>query len=360
MRDNAKIISMPVTNYAVRAADVKRDKESILALWRQAFPGPAKHLVKYDWCYGQTPVGTGRLYVMQHGEDAAIIGVQGIVPRRWWSHGKVKATGICADLVVDKNFRSIGPALSMVRQVLEIEHKLPDAELLYGFPNPKSEALYRRAGYSKWGEMTRYARPLRLHVWLARKGLPRLLARVLGKINDVAFQLRLILTTLQASKRWRCVTADAFDSRFDALWARVVSHAEAMVIRDSEFLQWRFGNHFSGQTQVMVLESRDGQIDGYVVYVVNEDNMACILDFLAVDNDKALSAMLCMFLRAMYARGYFGVMLEFAGPKHIREVLGRCGFLPRETSPIYAVLDQTDNGLIQDLEPYFTACDRDQ
>lgn len=360
MRDNAKTITMPETKYAVRAADVMRDREFILALWHQAFPGPDQHAIKYDWCYGQTPVGVGRLYLLEHGEDAKVIGVQGIVPRRWWSHGRVKGTGICADLVVDKNYRSIGPALSMVRRVIEIEQDLADAELLYGFPNPKSEALYRRAGYSKWGEITRYARPLRLHVWLARKAIPPVLASVLGKLNDVAFQLRLKLTTLQASQRWRCVPAGAFDNRFDALWSRVANHAESMVIRDRAFLQWRFGNNFSGRTQVMVLEARDGRVDGYVVYVVHDDNMVSILDFLAVDTDKALPAMLKLFLRAVYDRGCIGVMLEFAGPKQIRDTLSRCGFLPRETNPIYAVLEQRESGLLQDAVPYFTACDRDQ
>jgi len=351
---------MPVTKYAVRPADIVRDQGTVLGLWQQGFPAPNQQRIKYDWCYGPTPVGVGRLYLLAHGVDGEVIGVQGIVPRRWLDQGETKAAGICADLLVDKNHRSIGPALSLVRQVIEIEQNLPDVEFLYGFPNPKSEALYRRAGYTKWGEITRYARPLRLHVWLARKAIPALLARALGKVNDVAFQLRLKLSNIQGAQHWRCVPANAFDSRFDALWSRVTKIAESMVIRDSEFLQWRFGNNFAGQTQVMVLEARDGQIDGYVVFVVSSDNMVSILDFLAVDNDKALPAMLKLFLRAMYDKGYVGVMLEFAGPKPISNVLMRSGFLPRESCPIYAVLGQTKSGLEQGDLPYFTGCDRDQ
>ncbi len=360
MRDNAKTISMPITRYAVRPANIVRDREIVLGLWQQGFPAPDQQRIKYDWCYGPTPVGVGRLYLLEHGANAEVIGVQGIVPRHWWYQGKTRGVGICADLVVDKNHRSIGPALNMVRQVIEIEQDLPAAELLYGFPNPKSEALYRRAGYTKWGEITRYARPLRLHFWLARKAIPDLLARVLGKINDIAFQLRLKLSNMHASQHWCCVPANVFDKRFDVLWSRVSKQAGPMVIRDSEFLQWRFGNNFSGQTQVMVLEARDGQIDGYVVYVVNGDNMVSILDFLTVDNDKTLPAMLKMFLRAMYDKGHVGAMLEFAGPKPISDILVRCGFLPRESSPVYVVLGKTQSELEQGGLPYFTGCDRDQ
>lgn len=350
---------MSELKYAVRAADVVRDRESILALWQQAFPATEQHPIKYDWCYGQTPVGVGRLYVLEHGSDAAVIGVQGIVPRRWWCNGEAKPTGICADLVVDKNYRSIGPALTMVRQVIEIEHTLPNAVLLYGFPNTKSEALYRRAGYSKIGEITRYALPLRLHHWLIKKGIPAVLAHAIGMLADSARQLRLWMSTLQAAQRWRCVPAREFDTRFDALWARVAVHAGSMVLRDSQYMQWRFGNNFAGQTQIMVLETHDGKIDGYVVYTVSSDKMVSVMDFLAADNDTVLPAMLKLFVRTMYTKGYIGITTEFTGPESIRDKLIECGFSPRETNPIYAVLGQAESGLLQNA-PYFTSSDRDQ
>jgi GNAT superfamily N-acetyltransferase len=350
-RDNVRTMSTQATKYAVRAADVVRD---------QAFPSPAKHPIKYDWCYGSTPQGVGRLYLLEYGDNAAIIGVQGIVPRCWWLHGETKATGICADLVVDQHYRSIGPALAMVRQVVEIEQGLPNAVLLYGFPNLNSEALYRRAGYTKMGEITRYSQPLRLRVWLRRKGVPSLLAQVAGRLADLVSEVRAALVTVMASRYWRCIPAEEFDSRFDALWSRVAVNAGPMVIRNGEYLRWRFGNNFAGQTQVMVLARDDGSLDGYVVYMVNANKMVTILDFLAVDNAKALPAMLSMFVRAMYKQGYHGIMLEFSGPKSISDILIQSGFLPRESNPIYAILGDASSGLVQGTEPYFTSSDRDQ
>lgn len=353
-------MSTLAVKYAVRAADAVQDREQILALWNQAFPASTQHPIKYDWCYVPTPLGEGRLYVLEHGDDAGIIGVQGIVPRRWWFNGEAKATGICADLVVDKNHRSIGPALSLVRGVVEIEQALPNAMLLYGFPNPKSEALYRRAGYMKMGEITRYAKPLRLRIWLARKGLPSALAYVAGMLVDLAVQARLVLTTVVASRQWRCLPATEFDSRFDDLWSRAAVNVGPMVIRNSDYLRWRFGNNFAGQTRVMVLQREDGSLDGYVVYMVNGDKMVSIMDFLAVDNVKVLPAMLKLFARAMYKQGYHGITLEFFGPKPIANTLIQIGFSPRETNPIYAVLGDASSGLLQDAPPYFTSSDRDQ
>ena len=360
VKDNAKAMTTLAVKYAVRVADVTRDREAILALWQQAFPAPSQHPIKYDWCYVPTPQGDGRLYVLEHGDEAAIIGVQGIVPRCWWSQGAAIATGICADLVVDKNHRSIGPALALVRGVVEIEQDRPNAALLYGFPNPKSEALYRRAGYLKMGEMTRYARPLRLRLWLQRKGLPAVLATLVGAIADLALQARVVLSTLGASRQWRCTSATAFDHRFDELWSRVAPKVGPMVMRNSDYLRWRFGNNFAGQTRVMVLEREDGRLDGYVVFVVNGDKIVSILDFLAVDNQKVLPVMLKLCMRTMYKHGYHGIMLEFSGPQAIADVLVQTGFSPRETNPIYAVLSDTTSGLLQGPLPYFTSGDRDQ
>ncbi|MBI1422089.1 MAG: GNAT family N-acetyltransferase [Gammaproteobacteria bacterium] len=360
-RDNAGLKPMPVSKYMVRAADMASDRDVVLALWGQAFPAPAQHPIKYDWCYGHTPQGVGRLYLLVYGEDGSVIGVQGIVPRRWWLHGEIKNMGICADLVVDKQHRSIGPALAMVRQVIEIEHSSSHTELLYGFPNTKSEALYRRAGYHKAGELTRYVRPLRLHVWLSRKGLPAIVARVLAKPADLARQLRVRFASLSAARHWRMVTVNEFDARFDALWARVAATAFApMVMRDSAFLRWRFGNHFAGQTRIMVLENRKNQIDGYVAYLVNPGNMVVVLDFLVADNTTMLSGLLNLFICEMYQRHYAGVTLEFSGTESISQTLLRCGFSPRETNPVYAVLNQTESGWLQGEPPYFTSCDRDQ
>jgi hypothetical protein len=358
--DNATNLSMPVMNYAVRCADCERDRDSILALWQAAFPDVGKHSIKYDWCYGTTPVGEGRLYLLEHGEDATVIGVQGVVPRRWWQHGKVKGAGILADLAVAKYFRSIGPALTLVRRVIEIERNLANAELLYGFPNSKSEALYRRAGYTKLGEITRYARPLRLRYWLSRKGLPTALVTLVSAIADLALQIRVALSATFVSRQWHCVAGTGFDHRFDALWSRVAMQAGPMVPRDSDYLRWRFCNNFAGQVQVMVLETGDGHLDGYVIYTVGENKIVSILDFLAVDSAKALPVLLKSFVHEMSSRGYYGITLEFYGPQPIADVLIHSGFSPRESNPIYVVLSESASGLFQGAPPYFTSSDRDQ
>lgn len=361
MRDSAKqTATMPTTRYTVKQAELGRDRATVLALWQQAFPGSDQHPIKYDWCYGATPQGPGRLYLLEYADEGCVIGVQGIVPRRWWVQGGVRPAGICSDLVVDQNHRSIGPALALVRQVIAMERQGDDACLLYGFPNPKSEALYRRAGYNKMGEIIRYALPLRVHVWLARKGIPKPLATALGKFADLAFQARLALNNLRSARRWRCVPVTQFDTRFDALWSRVAEHAVPMVIRDSDYLRWRFGNNFSGQTQVMVLETHDGQIDGYVVYVVQDNKLVSVLDFLAADQDVALPVLFRLFARAMYRQGVAGVMLEYSGPSMIAACLRQCGFSARETNPIYAVLGHKAVGWQDGVEPYFTYSDRDQ
>lgn len=360
VKDNAQAMTTLTAKYAVRAADAKRDREAILALWRQAFPFPMKHSIKYDWCYVPTPQGDGRLYVMEYGDDATVIGVQGIVPRCWWHQGKAIHTGICADLVVDINHRSIGPALTMVRSMVEIEQNQAKAALLYAFPNPKTEALYRRAGYQKMGEITRYARPLRLRVWLQRKGLPSLIAKVVGALADLVLQTRVVLSTLGVSRQWRYASVTEFDARFDELWSRVAKNAGPMVMRNSEYLRWRFSNNFAGQTRVMVLEAQDGRIDGYVVYLIDADKMVTIMDFLAVDNQTVLSKMLNLCIRQMYKQGYCGITLEFAGPQVVAHMLRQVAFSPRNTNPIYAVFSDTTSGLPQGILPYFTACDRDQ
>ena len=350
---------MQPNKYNVRAADVAQDRDAVLALWNQAF-GHRQRSIKYDWCYGQTPQGVGRLYILGYGENDTAIGVQGIVPRSWWFKGKAASVGICADLAVEKNHRSIGPALTLVRRVIELEQRLGSAEMLFGFPNSKSEALYRRAGYTKMGEITRYARPLRLRHWLARKGIPVPVVTLLGAIADLVLRTHVALSSMFLPQQWRCVPVTEFDKRFDELWSRVAPQAGPMVPRNSGYLRWRFCKSFVRQVRVMVLEANDGRIDGYVIYRIGENKMVSIQDFLAVENVRALPAMLNSFVREMYKRGYYGISLEYFGPKPIADALIHAGFSPRECNPIYVVLNESADSLVQGPPPYFTASDRDQ
>jgi len=343
--------------YAIRLATTAEDRAAILALWGQAFPAPQQHPIKYDWCYSQTPQGQGRLYVMS-ADDGAVIGVQGIVPRHWWHNGVQLNAGIYADLVVDPQYRSAGPALSLVRGVVERERNEPRTALLYGFPNKKSEALLRRAGYRRLAEITRYARPLRLHVWLKRLGLPSLMARLLGVLIDRGGQLRLLLGGVLSAQGRRSVPLTGFDKRFDALWQRVAANGVPMVIRDSAFLQWRFSNNFSGTSHILGLEAGDGRLDGYVVYIETDDNMVSVLDFLAVD-EVALRSLLQSLLRRAYLKGCNGVTLEFNGPPAMVESLRQCRFIARESHPIYYIGHEKQIPETADM-PYFTAGDRDQ
>lgn len=344
----------------MRPADPVQDRAAVLALWRQAFSQPQQHPIKFDWCYAGPPPGNGRLYLLECKDPAHIIGVQGIVAHRWWLQGRTVNAGICADLVVDQQHRSIGPALTLVAGAVESEIQAQDLRLLYAFPNRRTEVLYRRRAYPRLNEITRYARPLHSRIWLRRRGMPVVLAGLVGAFIDLAAWMRQLPRGLRDSRFGSLVPASCFDTRFDALWARVCPTAGPMAIRNAALLQWRFGNHFVGQTQIMMLVSGQGQIDGYIVYTVGEDLLVTVLDFLAVENEQVLPVMFRMFVRAMQRRGCHGISLEFCGPSAVQSSLRRLGFSSRETHPVYLLVGQEALSTSEFGRVYLTAYDRDQ
>lgn len=350
---------MSLSKYSLRLAQPGQDRETVLALWRQAFTQTEKHPVKFDWCYAGTSPGNGRLYLLEGEEPAQIIGVQGIVPRRWWLRGREVDAGICADLVVHPQYRSIGPALNLVTAAIEREQHAA-LQLLYGFPNRRTEALYRRKAYPRLPGITRYAKPLHSRVWLRRKGIPDVLASVVGGLIDRLARLRQRLHGLHDAGVGKLVPVSGFDARFDALWARVRQSTGPMGVRDSAFLRWRFDNNFVGKTHIMVLETQEGRIDGYVVYVVGQAGLVSVLDFLASDNSRVLPVMLRQFLLAMQKQGINGISLEFSGPAAVDHCLRQLGFSVRETHPVYLLLGQAALSTDESASVYLTTGDRDQ
>src|SRR3546814_20919618 len=103
----------PQPAYTVHEADLERDRELIVGLWRGNLGEDARMARKYDWFYRQCPYGAPLTLLLPHEASGAWVGVASAGPRTMVFGGSRLSAGVPVELDVLPAHRSRGPALTL-------------------------------------------------------------------------------------------------------------------------------------------------------------------------------------------------------------------------------------------------------
>lgn len=314
--------------YTVHEADAERDRELILRLWRGNLGDEARMAAKYDWFYLQCPDGRPLTLLLRHEQSGEWVGVASAGPRRMVCGGRPMLAGVLVDLTVLPAHRSLWPALSL--QIALLEAGAKRFALLYGFPNPKAAAIFKRVGYTPLCKLVRHARILR-HGDYARRRLPRAFAMPGGWLLDAADGLR--LRTWQAGLRGRW--QEQADETLGALWSPGLADAGPVTVRDLSFLQWRFDQSPLAKMRYLVVEDAGGSPHAWFA-CESRGSVLRVHDFWSrhVGGAGPLRAELATLLRAARTAGHGSVSVELGAGAADGAWL-ETGFAVRESRPVF-------------------------
>ncbi len=308
--------------FEVTHPDAAALRAPLLDLWQRNLPTAAEH--RFDWLYG-----SGRSQAWLLGErDASPMGAAGLMRRRTAVEGAVVEGGSPIDLNVDQAQRSVGPALTLVRTIINAADGDGRA-ILYGMPNRSATAVMKRAGYREIGEFSSWTKLLRTEPTLRGKLRSPLASRLCAPLLDKALQW--------SSAEWRtrlpanAVAQDVsrFDGRFDALWLRAIARFDVIGERTENYLSWRFTQCPDLNYQIFTLASRvTNELLGYVVWYADEGAVS-ISDLLAVD-DRSTSLLLAEFSRRTRRDGMAAIRLDCFGSTRFYRLLKLAGFHRRQ------------------------------
>jgi GNAT superfamily N-acetyltransferase len=342
--------------YAIHDGDVVRDRETVLAIWHGNLGESERMRAKYDWFYLGAPGEPPLLRLLRHEPDGSWAGACAAGRRRMLLHRREIQGGVMVDLAVTPAHRTLGPAMMLQQCIVDAGRR--ELDVLYGFPNPKAAAVFKRIGYRHWGDIVRYARVLRYSTYVRRR-LPTPLAPVAGWLLDTGTRTRDLLRRLMQPTT-KAAWSDVADERIDALWGTSAPKEGLTAIRDARHARWRFDRSPVARTRyLLVTRPGDDTLLAWFATQVEGDALF-VRDFWSDDADRGVGMhYIDALVRAARREGHASVSVEIAARASRIANWESAGFVARGQRPVFGLCsDEAVSVRAEDL--YLTSADEDE
>jgi len=333
-----------VPSYRVECADIEKDRQAILAVWRRNLPTTDKLEEKFDWQFLNNPCGTGRCWKAE--ADGELVGVTSLGMRSVKIGSSVVAAGASCDLAVDKKHRFLQPALMLIKAVLTSTEQ--HASIVYGFPHSRVAAVMKRAGYGELCSVDRYAKVLRVSPHLRRlAGLSRL-GPAIGGFLDFGYAA---FSSFSEGSRGDYVSEvlTDFDERFDELWDRVKDEHAVLTVRDSRFMRWRYQECPLRKYVTIGLLSKDrSRLHGYLICYADDEYASCV-DVFAAAEPHVFRCLIQAWIDWARQRSLTALSIKCSADPMLLDALKRLRFSRRTVPGLSVTSDQNDSELSRPL-----------
>lgn len=285
------------------------EKDSIQAFHQDVF-GWAMDDAAFNRLCQDNPAGEARIWVAEETRTGQIAGSIVFVPCKMMVADKVM-------LGSQAEYWAVAPGYRRQSLLITLHRRAARGMRQEGIPITYYFAPLAWAGYISRqnavrsfviGRLRWMARPLdlrpilsRLPAYMAKRGrrarrersniiLKLLLGNkvvptVLGWVANPGLRFFYLAKSIGKGKsNLSCREIESFDARFDELWERVSETQRVAIVRNRDYLNWRYSHHPSRQYRILCAES-DGELKGYIVILPGR--LVRIMDLLAVDEGAA-------------------------------------------------------------------------
>lgn len=349
-----------LSSYVVNIEDHKQLGEPVVELWAQQGNPREEYEKRFQWFYIKNPLPKVALYTLRKSDQLdVLLGTKTVTPRGWSYKEQEANIAVFGDFFVDGKHRSLGPALKLLKDVIESAKASHD--LVYGFPNKKAEPVFKRAGFKNVGKLIRYSRVIRTGDLFKNHNKLKKVS-FLAPIADVLLGLYLKLSCF-ATTNYTLREEMSADSRFDELWEFARDKYTAIGLRDANYINWR-ALSFPKRDMKLVSFSKPNTEDlqAYVVYCTDSNGHFWVEDVLCKKGAQQLKSVLMKFFSYAQRNSAKTVSFSFSGETETIKILRELDMQPREGRPIYGISGDNGKHQLEDFvsDAYLTNLDEDQ
>jgi len=342
--------------YRVEKVDAATNKDDILWLWYRNFSLSAPE-ERFSWMYLQNPCGTPDVWFLRDADDC-LVGMIGVCKRKFLLNGENIYAGQCIDFLVEKRHRSLGPALQLLRCLIENMER-DGYDFLYSFPRNGLKALLKRIGFVELDLFSRWAMVLRSNYIVEKYVRNKVLSSFASGILDMGLRLKRTVSLLRLPSEYSYHFRDQAGPEFDNIWQNAEQSPQVCGDRGSEYIQWRFSEYPEIDYQYFFINGEERHL-GYISYYTI-DRHVTITDFFS-GTKSSMTALFKAFIAEMGKNGFMSLSADFAGRPQEVDILTSIGFIqrPSENCLVIYVNKETKEKIPLKRESwYFTVADRD-
>jgi hypothetical protein len=330
---------MNISEYPVRSESESRELIDTLQTNLPYLP----HARRFPWLYLRNPLGRALVWVATDPQTHRLTGMAAAFPRRAYYRGEEVRSYVLGDFCVDAGHRSLGLALSLQRACLQGLGACGGAGFAFDFPSHAMLAIYKRLRMDANACMIRYAKPLRVDRKVAEAIPVGAIARGLSAAANAGLELR--DRRARRTGEWTVAAEPGpWGEEFTQAARQWSSSAGVCVARTAEYLNWRYREH-PFREYGMLTARRGSDLCGYLIHRANGDEH--IIDDLFAESDAVRSLLLAEATAVARQKGAQTLSVPWLAAHPGKQLLEKCGFRPRESSPV-VVLGLAQNQALND------------
>lgn len=306
------------------------DEEGILELCKAVYPEKEYDLERWlrwwRWMYKDNPAGSGRIWLAEHG--GKIVGQYAIVPVKLKIGNEAILSSQSLDTMTHPDYRRQGMFETLARKVYD-EAKKDGIYIVYGFPGKFSyPGFIKKLSWFDIRTVQLMIKPLNWRNAVNLKVKNKFLQRVLAIGGSLAFNKIFFGTRKPPAVEDLTINqVSSFNEQINNFWAKVSSQHQIMVVRNKDYLNWRYSTPEANYS-IFVAE-KSGEIRGYLVLehkLQGVTKVSYIFDLIAQSEES----MHCLVSKAMddcQQKRVDLILYSLIANKTYRRILKRSGFI---------------------------------
>ena len=310
----------------------KGDENGIFELMKVVPEYPEKEKEKWmrwwNWKYMDNPAGVSGIWVADH--DGKIVGSRSTILVKMKISGEPVMGSQNTDLLTHPDYRRQGIFSALEKKSFS-QLKADGICITYSFPGPMSYPGYMKSGsFFDTHALKTMIRPFNLENILKR----RIENKFLLKIYTVMGYL--FINTFYRAKKTPEVDdltitkISSFDDRINDFWKKTSNDYEIIVVRDKEYLNWRYVN-IPDVVYTIYLAEEGEEICGYMVLkCVKEESLASgyIIDIIApLDRPEIIHSLLSKAIKYFEEERVDVIFCKMIADKIFYNIFRKNGFI---------------------------------
>jgi hypothetical protein len=311
----------------IQQADPERDRDRILEVLARNLP-PAAAADRHEWLYLRNPCGRSPVWLALDATTGEPVGTSAGHIKRVRVAGRTELALNLSDFAIDRGYRSLGPALALLRATLEPMRQGVFA-FSYDHPTDAMLAIYQRIGGRSVSSNQRWVRLLRATPLVRRRFGDGVGSRLAGRAGDLALHMRDMLR--RPDRRISVELLQGQPGReFDRLDEELAGDAPVRLARSSAYLSWRYLQSTPARHEILCARA-DGRLAGYLVFRAEGDESLEIVDLMTMPAMSVPLALIDAIVRVGRARGAAALWATALANSGTARLLPALGFVRRES-----------------------------